>query len=418
MRPTDRPTPTLPAALAGRLRPACARFEADWEAGRRPRLEDFLAEAEGPDRPALLRELLALDLAYRLRGGEAPTPEEYHRRLPGHTAVIEHAFAALTVGLDTPASPTPAAPAGGSAVVRAGRYEVQAEIARGGMGAVWLARDPELNRPLAIKVLRPEYLGRPELERRFRAEAQITGQLQHPGIPPVHEVGTLPDGGPFLAMKLIKGRTLAELLQQRPSPAHDLPRFLGIFEQVCQTLAYAHSKGVIHRDLKPANVMVGAFGEVQVMDWGLAKVLTGRGGEAAETDAEASAIATLRAGESGLSSQAGAVLGTPAYMAPEQARGEVERLDERCDVFGLGGVLCAILTGQPPFRGRPEEVRWWSAAGDLGDTLARLEASGIARGTRAGHRESADLFDKDPVGGEKERGGYLGEYPPRRCETV
>src|SRR5262249_23061914 len=158
-----------------------------------------------------------------------------------------------------------------------------------------------------------EYRGEPEMERRFREEAQITGQLQHPGIPPVHEVGTLPDGRPFLAMKLIKGRTLAQLLHERPSPTADLPRFLGIFEQVCQTLAYAHSKGVIHRDLKPSNIMVGAFGEVQVMDWGLAKVLASRGREAPE----AVAIATERAGAAGLSSQAGTVLGTPAYMAPE-----------------------------------------------------------------------------------------------------
>jgi tetratricopeptide (TPR) repeat protein/tRNA A-37 threonylcarbamoyl transferase component Bud32 len=375
MRPADAPIPTPPNAT-GPFAGACARFEADWGAGLRPLLEDFLAGVGGPERPALLRQLLALELQQRTRRGEAPAAEEYRRRLPEYAAVIVEAFAPLTVGLDTPMTPGPLAPAEGFILGRAGRYEVQTEIARGGMGAVWLARDPELKRPLAIKVLRPEYRGRPELERRFREEAQITGQLQHPGIPPVHEVGTLSDGRPFLAMKLIKGRTLAELLQLRPSPAADLPRFLGIFEQVCQTLAYAHSKGVLHRDLKPSNVMVGAFGEVQVMDWGLAKVLGSRGGEATETDAEVSAIATERTGEPGQSSQAGAVLGTPAYMAPEQARGEVEQLDERCDVFGLGGVLCAILTGRPPFRGQADQVRWRAAAGDLGDTLARLDASG------------------------------------------
>ena len=168
--------------------------------------------------------------------------------------------------------PSPAATTQDVVIERAGRYEIGAEIGSGGMGVVLRARDPELRRILAVKVLLECHRGDAGLERRFREEAQITGQLQHPGVPPVHEIGVLPDGRPFFAMKLIKGRTLAELLQERPTPTTDLPRFLAIFEQVCQTLAYAHSKDVIHRDLKPANVMVGAFNEVQVMDWGLAKV--------------------------------------------------------------------------------------------------------------------------------------------------
>src|SRR5262249_30014892 len=154
-------------------------------------------------------------------------------------------------------------------------------------------------------------------------------------------------------MKLVEGRTLAALLKERADPTRDLPHFLTIFQQVCQAVAYAHKQGVIHRDLKPANVMVGAFGEVQVMDWGLAKALDrGRGRPAAES--EGMAAADGQAGSGGdprLMTQAGAVLGTYAYMAPEQARGEVEGLDERCDVFGLGAILCEILTGRPPFTG-------------------------------------------------------------------
>src|SRR5262249_12655753 len=150
--------------------------------------------------------------------------------------------------------------------------------------------------------------------------------------------GELPDGRPFLSMKLVEGATLDQLLRVRPDPSHDLPRFVQVFEQICQAVGYAHSKGGAHRDLKPDNGMVGEFGEVQVMDWGLAKVIT-----AAEVVGKAEA----GAGE-GLT-RVGAVIGTPAYMAPEQARGEVEQLDERCDVFGLGGILCEILTGQPPF---------------------------------------------------------------------
>src|SRR5262245_33866047 len=139
-------------------------------------------------------------------------------------------------------------------------FELEEELGRGGMGVVYRARDTKLRRDLAVKVLKADS---PPLRRRFHEEVQIAGQLQHPGVAPIHDVGRLPDGRPYFTMKLVRGRTLADLLRERCDPAHDLPRFLGIYEQVCQTVAYAHSKGVIHRDLKPGNVMVGAFGEVQ-----------------------------------------------------------------------------------------------------------------------------------------------------------
>jgi serine/threonine-protein kinase len=258
------------------------------------------------------------------------------------------------------------------------RYRLEEEIGRGGMGSVFRASDLAFHRTLAVKVLREDQRGQPELERRFLEEAQLTGQLQHPGIPPAHEVGVLPDGRPFFSMKLIKGRTLAELLGQRAHTGEDLPRFLAVFEQVCQTIAYAHSRGVIHRDLKPGNVMVGAFGEVQVMDWGLAKVL--RKGPSAEPGTpaeETTTIQTVRSEAPGLQSLAGSVLGTPSFMAPEQARGEVQRLDERCDVFGLGAILCVILTGAPPYRGETTaEVRQRAEQGDLADAHARLQVCG------------------------------------------
>src|SRR5262249_6686483 len=178
--------------------------------------------------------------------------------------------------------------------------------------------------------------------------------LQHEGIRAVDELGTLPGGRPFLAMKLVKGRTLQELLRERPDPAQERGRFVAIFEQICQAVGYAHAHRVLHRDLKPGNVMVGAFGEVQVMDWGLATVLAAQApaaadgdGELPETVAALTAIETPLAGESG--TRTGAVMGTPAYMAPEQAGGEVRKLDARSDVFGLGAILCQILTGHPPF---------------------------------------------------------------------
>ena len=262
-----------------------------------------------------------------------------------------------------------------------GRYELQGEIARGGMGAIIRGRDVDLGRDLAIKVLLGSHQGDPDVVRRFVEEAQIGGQLQHPGVVPVYDLGTFPDRRPYFAMKLVKGRTLAALLRERTGPAQDLPRFLGIFEQTCYTMAYVHARGVIHRDLKPSNVMVGSFGEVQVMDWGLAKVLTqgGIADEAATQAVQETVITTVRSGPAGTDdeSRAGSILGTPAYMAPEQARGEIERIDERADVFGLGAILCEILTLLPPFAGSiREEVRARAAQGDLADAQARLEASG------------------------------------------
>ena len=143
------------------------------------------------------------------------------------------------------------------------------------MGVVLRAHDADLGRDLAVKVLRESFRDQPEMVRRFVEEAQIGGQLQHPGIVPVYELGSLADRRPYIAMRLVNGRTLAELLAARDGPAGDLPQLVGIFESVCQTMAYAHARGVIHRDLKPSNIMVGSFGEVQVMDWGLAKVLAG-----------------------------------------------------------------------------------------------------------------------------------------------
>src|SRR5262249_48627899 len=189
---------------------------------------------------------------------------------------------------------------------------------------------------------------------------------------------------PYFAMKLVKGRTLAELLAGRARPEQDRPRLLKVFEQVCQALAYAHDQGVIHRDLKPQNVMVGAFGEVQVMDWGLAKVLPpGQADMVSGPPADDRGVSPTRCGTDG-DTQAGAVLGTPGYMAPEQARGEAATLDARCDVFGLGAILCHILTGEPPFRGGGPAARLLPAAGGgVGGALGPVEACGAHRAAAA-----------------------------------
>jgi serine/threonine protein kinase len=267
------------------------------------------------------------------------------------------------------------------------RYQLSGEIARGGMGAVLRGRDVDLGRDLAVKVLLEKHAHRPEIARRFIEEAQIGGQLQHPGVVPVYDIGHFGDR-PFFTMKLVKGLTLSAILAQRADHTTDRPRLLSIALQVAQALAYAHAKGVIHRDLKPANIMVGAFGEVQVMDWGLAKVLA-EGGVADEERASRAQqvplnVTTIRtarssgsAGSYGTETEAGSLLGTPAYMPPEQANGDMAILDRRADVFGLGAILCEILTGKAPYVGRSgEEVRRKACNGDLADAMARLDKCG------------------------------------------
>jgi tetratricopeptide (TPR) repeat protein len=255
------------------------------------------------------------------------------------------------------------------------------EIARGGMGIVCRATDTVLGREVAVKVLQGKYAADSGTALRFVAEARISGQLQHPGIPAIHDLGILPDGRPFLAMKLIKGETLDQLLRRRGDAAGGRGGVVAVFEQVCQAVAYAHARGVLHRDLKPANVMVGAFGEVQVMDWGLAKVLVP--GHAAANEAVGDPMTTLPYTEvrplpgGDMLTHSGSVLGTPAYMPPEQAIGAVDQIDARSDVFGLGGVLAAVLTGHPPFVGdSAENSRQLAARGKLHDCFSRLDGSG------------------------------------------
>jgi len=263
-----------------------------------------------------------------------------------------------------------------------GTYQLMGEIARGGMGVVIKGHDTDLGRDVAMKVLDKRLAQRPEVVQRFVEEAQIGGQLQHPGIVPVYELGLMADERPYFTMKLVKGRTLANLLVERASPDADRCRLVDVFESVCQTMAYAHSRGVIHRDLKPANIMVGAFGEVQVVDWGLAKVMA-RGGKAdekraREAQSHLTVLETVRSEGtgSGSDSMVGSVMGTPAYMPPEQASGLVDRLDERSDVFSLGAILCEILTGKPPYVGDRGEVIAQAAQAEYDEALARLDACG------------------------------------------
>jgi eukaryotic-like serine/threonine-protein kinase len=300
-----------------------------------------------------------------------------HEFQPGETRETPAPGASSQRDILTEGIADPVAPASTAGALELAEFEALEEIGRGGVGIVYRARDPRLGRDLAVKVLRPDRLAGPALVRRFMEEAHICGQLQHPGVVPVHALGKTADGQPYFTMKLIRGRTLATFLAERSEPGQELPRFLKIFEQVCQTLGYAHSQGIIHRDLKPANIMIGAFGEVQVMDWGLAKMLRRSPGR----DQESGSSGT--AGECGddhatdHQTQGGLILGTFAYMPPEQARGEVALLNERSDVFSLGALLCEILTRQPPYRGGDRETRLRQARdGDLADCRQRLNQCG------------------------------------------
>lgn len=307
----------------------------------------------------------------------------------GHMSILDRigSRSGMRIGVSLRAEPE-AAPApvlrpfapGEDRPLATGKYQLQGEIARGGVGVVLRGHDVELGRDVAMKVLHPRHADRPELVERFVEEAQIGGQLQHPGIVPVYDLG-LSEERPFFTMKLVKGQTLAALLSERESPNSDQPALLRVFEKVCQTMAYAHARGVIHRDLKPANVMVGAFGEVQVVDWGMGKVLPS-GGTADEaraherSRANVSVIETVRSqpGSAG-ASLVGSVMGTPAYMPPEQANGDVDRMDERSDVFALGAILCEILTGSPPYVGETEGLIGMAARAELDACFARLDAA-------------------------------------------
>lgn len=220
------------------------------------------------------------------------------------------------------------------------RYDNSSLLDEGGMGHVLLARDRSMNREVAVKRMRSEYAVREDLRLRFLREAGVQGGLEHPGVVPIYDVGDAPDGAPFFAMKRLQGKTLHAILNDVAAgdpvagARFPLRRRLEIFENVCQTLLFAHHRGVVHRDVKPANIMVGEFGEVYLLDWGIAK-LTEQPAETQQT----------RTGEQ---------MGTPGYMAPEQAIGSLE-VDERADVYSLGVVLFELLTLQPLYSGSPDD---------------------------------------------------------------
>lgn len=328
-------------AAARRAHAACERFEADWKASSRPRVEDYLGPPNDPARPLLIEELAGLEIELRRDRGEEPTPREYLQRFPSFPEVIVRLFGDDALGeLQTtrgwplpfrdetlveaprPASPSSSAPPAQGE--RFGKYELIAELARGGMGVVYKARDTVLNRVVAVKMILSGAMATEAERDRFRREAELAAKLDHPNVVPIYEVGEQ-DGFLYFTMRLVEGGSLAGRMHAfRDDPLATA----GLLEVLARAVEYANEQGFIHCDLKPSNILIDRDGSPQITDFGLAR--------------QASQPSTLTV--------SGAVMGTPSYMAPEQASGERDAIGPTTDVHGLGAILYEILTGRPPFR--------------------------------------------------------------------
>jgi tetratricopeptide (TPR) repeat protein/tRNA A-37 threonylcarbamoyl transferase component Bud32 len=314
-RSADR---ALSLPLARRVNAVCNRFERAWRSGPRPAIEDYLGDIAEPARAALLRELIALEVAYRQQAGEAPQAEEYEARFPAGSLPAASLF-----GHDAPTRPAPSPEAAATPPAVPG-YEILEVLGRGGMGIVYKARHHRLQRLVALKmILAGAHAGPRELAR-FRTEAEAVARLQHPNIVQIYEVGEQ-HGLPYCALEFVDGGSLARKLAGTPLPPRQAARLAAT---LAEAMHAGHQRGVVHRDLKPDNVLLTADGTPKVTDFGLAKKL----------DADADQTAS------------GAIVGTPSYMAPEQARGRGKEVGPAADVYALGALLYEALTGRAPFK--------------------------------------------------------------------
>ncbi len=332
---TDQPDAqddSLPLPVLERIDRVCLEFEAAWMAGRAPRIEDYLGETEGSERRELFRELLLLELDYRSRREQQPTPDEYQARFPHDSRLVGEVFERLTTAPAAPDTlpnqpdcfcPHMTLPAA------FGDYELLEVLGEGGMGVVYRARQRTLDRVVAVKIIRPDRTAatvparRQEVMGRFRAEIQAAARLEHEHIVPVYEVGQI-EGQPFFSMRYIEGRGLDSVLHKGPLGGREAAAMV---EKIARAVHHAHVHQVIHRDLKPRNILLDGESRPYVADFGLAKSL-----EAAQE-----------------LTQTGQVIGTPAYMSPEQARG-MTTVDHASDVYSLGATFYELLTARPPFR--------------------------------------------------------------------
>jgi serine/threonine protein kinase len=338
----------------------CDRFEAAWKTAasidQRPRMEDYVSEPAAPEYAILLCELAALDIGYRRLAGENPSVAEYQARFPDLDGSRLAALLASR-GAGEPGSTIDACRSRQCQTGQGLRYRILRPHAKGGLGEVFVAEDQELHREVALKEIQEERAHDAVSRGRFLLEAEITGGLEHPGIVPVYGLGQYADGRPFYAMRFIKGDNLKEAIRrfhEAEQPGRDpgerslaFRQLLRRFVDVCNAVAYAHSRGVLHRDLKPGNVMVGRYGETLIVDWGLAKPI----GRSDLTRTHEESTLQPNSGSDWVETVLGTVIGTPAYMSPEQAAGRLDLLGPASDIYSLGATLYALLTGTAPFAG-------------------------------------------------------------------
>jgi serine/threonine-protein kinase len=333
-----------------------ADFEQAWERGTPPRIAEFLGTMEGERLIALLRDLIKIDIDYRRRFGMERTLEEYLSDFP----VLKDGTNGSRQELETFVTEMLARHAEIPGSSREGidrRYRPLRFLAEGGLGRVFVARDEEVGREVALKRIKEGKARDDNQIERFRREAEITGRLEHPGIVPVYGLGVEAGGRPFYVMRLIRGESLQDALAtffgaDRVSGSErdlTLRRLVDRLIAACNAVAYAHSRGVIHRDLKPANIMLGKYGETLVVDWGLAKLV---GRDEVHHDPVEEILSP--SGGDPSDTAPGSPMGTPGFMSPEQAKGEWDGVGPATDVFGLGATLYAVLTGEAPFRSLAE----------------------------------------------------------------